>query len=276
VIKEGNQVSPTRREREYAKRRYEKWQDRLARRVERRRRQRQIGLAAAGGVAVVAVIAIVATLTMSGSNGTAAASSPSTSTSPSATATDNPCKAPPAKPSAPKSWTKAPAKDLAKGKTWTWTLETSCGSVLVQLDGAKAPQAVSSTIFLSQQGFYDSVPCHRLTTSSLFVLQCGDPTGTGSGGPGYTYGPVENAPKDGVYPAGTVAMARTSDPNSMGSQFFLVYKDTTLPGGYSVIGKITGGLDTVEKVAAGGVVGGGTDGAPNRAVSILSTTVAPS
>src|SRR5438067_82816 len=82
---------------------------------------------------------------------------------------------------------------------------------------------------LTQQGFYTGLTCHRLTVKSLYVLQCGDPNGDGSGGPGYSFGPIENAPKDGVYPAGTIAMANTGQPNSQGSQFFLVYKDTTLP-----------------------------------------------
>ncbi|HET9657955.1 MAG TPA: peptidylprolyl isomerase [Kineosporiaceae bacterium] len=270
-------MSPTRREREYAKRRYNKWQNKLAMRMDRRRRQRQIGLAAAGAVATVAVIAVVGTMLMGGDDSTTAtAATPSAS----ATAANNPCGQPPAKPSAPKSWSTPPSKDLAQGKTWTWTIETSCGPVRVELDGAKAPQAVSSTIFLSQQGFYDSVPCHRLTVQGIYVLQCGDPTGSGTGGPGFSYGPVENAPKNNVYPAGTVAIARQGGRgDSMGSQFFLVYKDSTIPsdnaGGYSVIGKISGGQDVVEKVAAGGLASG-SDIAPARAVSILSTSVAPS
>ena len=95
----------------------------------------------------------------------------------------------------------------------------------MELYGDKAPQTVSSFIFLSKDGFYDDTSCHRLTTSGIYVLQCGDPTGTGSGGPGYQYG-IENAPKDGKYPAGTLAMARGEDPNTNGSQFFMVYKDT--------------------------------------------------
>jgi peptidyl-prolyl cis-trans isomerase B (cyclophilin B) len=107
------------------------------------------------------------------------------------------------------------------------------------------------------------------------VLQCGDPTGTGSGGPGYSFGPVENAPKNGVYPAGTIAMARSDSPDSNGSQFFIVYKASSLPApGYTVLGRITSGLDVVQKVAAGGAQGG-SDGKPVRAVSIVSTSVAP-
>jgi peptidyl-prolyl cis-trans isomerase B (cyclophilin B) len=210
-----------------------------------------------------------------------AAASPSPSASADAA---NPCPTPTVEPPAtPKSFDAAPAASLAGGKPWTLTLRTTCGAVTVALDGAEAPKAVSSTIFLSREKFWDGSPCHRLTTEGIFVLQCGDPTGTGTGGPGYTYGPVENAPKasgsgEGLYPAGTVAMARASSLTSQGSQFFLVYQDTTLPAGengYTVIGRITKGLDVVRKVAAGGVdpAAGGGDGKPRRAVSIVSTSV---
>ncbi len=82
---------------------------------------------------------------------------------------------------------------------------------------------------LAESGYFDGTSCHRLTTSGIYVLQCGDPTGTGTGDPGYKFGPVENAPTDDVYPAGTVAMARQGgDADSMGSQFFLVYEDSTI------------------------------------------------
>jgi peptidyl-prolyl cis-trans isomerase B (cyclophilin B) len=293
-------VSPTSREREYAKRRYEKWQSKQVVRSERRRRQQRILLAAGGAVAVVAVVAVVVTMLIGGSDSTqasaGASSSSETGTSgPSAsasggpstagaspTAAGNPCPAPKVKaPGTVKEWGRAPAANTSMGKKWTWTIETTCGPIRIELDGAKAPQAVASTIFLAQQGFYSSTPCHRLTTEGIYVLQCGDPTGKGTGGPGYSYGPVENAPKNNVYPAGTVAMARQGgDGNSMGSQFFLVYKDSTIPsdgaGGYTALGKITGGLGTLEKVAAGGVVGGQPDGSPARAVSIVSTAVSPS
>ena len=273
-------MSPNRREREYAKRRYEKWQMKQAARLARRRRWRRGGVAAAlSAVVVVGIIGVILTVATRG--GTSAAASPSGSATPSASDSDNPCAKPTVTaPAHPKSWAKAPAATLAAHKSWKLTLTTSCGPMLIELNGAKAPIAVSSTIFLAREHFYDSTPCHRLTTTGIYVLQCGDPTGTGTGGPGYTYGPVENAPKNGVYPGGTVAMARQSgNGKSMGSQFFLVYKDSTIPsdaaGGYTVIGKITGGLAALEKIAAGGVSGGSSDGAPLRAVSILSATVAP-
>lgn len=273
-------MSPNRREREYAKRRYHKWLSKRMERMARRRRFRRIGTMVAASVAVVA-IAVTVVLWLRGDDSSTAAASPTESPS---TAADNPCPAPTVTPPAtPKSWAQPPASTLAAGKTWELTLTTSCGPVQIELDGAKAPQAVSSTLFLSRQGFYDGSACHRLTTEGVHVLQCGDPTAAGTGGPGYSYGPVENAPKDNVYPAGTVAMARQSgDGNSIGSQFFLVYEDSPIPadsaGGYTVIGKITEGMEVLEKIAAGGVTpgttGSSTDGAPARAVSLVSTAVA--
>ena len=104
----------------------------------------------------------------------------------------------------------------------------------MELDGTKAPQTVASFLGLARSGYWNDSPCHRLVTSGIFVLQCGDPTGTGSGGPGYGFG-VENAPKDDQFPAGTLAMARTSDPNSNGGQFFIVYKQTELPGPHRLL-----------------------------------------
>jgi peptidyl-prolyl cis-trans isomerase B (cyclophilin B) len=109
------------------------------------------------------------------------------------------------------------------------------------------------------------------------VLQCGDPSGDGTGGPGYSYGPVENAPADGIYPAGTIAMARAADQYSHGSQFFIVYEDTTLPGdtgGYSVIGQVTSGLDQLRAgIIDAGIAGGGTDGAPVVPTTITAFTI---
>jgi len=173
-----------------------------------------------------------------------------------------------------------PPSDLAEGRAWTGTLTLNDIPLGIQLDGALAPQAVSSTVSLVKSGFYDGLSCHRLTTGEGFsVLQCGDPEGNGTGGPGYYYGPVENAPADNVYPAGTIAMARSSDPYSMGSQFFIVYGDTKIPAGedgsgYTVIGTVTSGLDQlVSEVAAAGVADGSSDGAPAVATTITSVSV---
>jgi len=161
-----------------------------------------------------------------------------------------------------------PPKTLAEDRTWTGTLTINDVPLGVSLDGAAAPQAVSSTVSLVQKKFYDGLTCHRLTNGGFYVLQCGDPNGDGSGGPGYSYGPIENAPADNVYKAGTIAMARQgNNAQSQGSQFFIVYEDTTIPsdqaGGYTVIGHVTSGLDELKKqVTDKGIEGGKTDGAP--------------
>ena len=173
-----------------------------------------------------------------------------------------------------------PDKALAEDRTWTGELVINGIPLGVELYGQAAPQAVASTISLAGDGFYNNVTCHRLTTEGIFVLQCGDPSGDGTGGPGYSYGPVENDPADDFYPAGTLAMARQSgNANSIGSQFFIVYKDSTIPseaeiGGYTVIGRITSGLNELKTaVIDSGVQGGGSDGKPNVETIIGSFTL---
>jgi len=129
------------------------------------------------------------------------------------------------------------------------TVTTSCGDITMELDGARAPQTVASFLGLARSGYWNDSPCHRLVTSGIYVLQCGDPTGTGSGGPGYGFG-VENAPKDGQFPAGTLAMARTSDPNSNGGQFFISLGNyPALNGKYTIIGQVTQGQDLLDKLS---------------------------
>ena len=170
-----------------------------------------------------------------------------------------------------------PSADIAEDRTWTGTLTLNDIPLGIELDGAAAPQAVSSEISLIQSGFYTDTSCHRLTTEGIWVLQCGDPSGDGTGGPGYSYGPVENAPADEVYPAGTIAMARSTSQYSQGSQFFIVYEDTTLPGdtgGYTVIGKVTSGLDALRAgVIDAGTSDGAGDGAPAVPTTITAFTI---
>ena len=131
----------------------------------------------------------------------------------------------------------------------------------------------ASMAYLAADGYFNNTPCHRLTTQGIYVLQCGDPTGTGTGGPGYEI-PDENLPENtpNNYPKGTVAMANAG-PNTNGSQFFIVYQDTTLPPNYTIWGTVSQGLDVVEKVAAAGVQGGGTDGPPALPITIQTATV---
>lgn len=172
-----------------------------------------------------------------------------------------------------------PDKKTAAGKTFIATMTTNCGDIVVTLDGAKAPQAVASFLQLAQNDYWVNSPCHRLTqTTGLKVLQCGDPTGTGTGGPGYGFA-VENPPASGAYPRGTLAMARTSDAQKgNGGQFFIVYGDSSLPdpAGYTIFGTVTQGLDIVDRVAARGVASGSAgpdDGAPAAPISILRVSV---
>jgi peptidyl-prolyl cis-trans isomerase B (cyclophilin B) len=169
-----------------------------------------------------------------------------------------------------------PDKQTAAGKIFIATVATNCGDITMELDGTEAPETVASFVSLAKSGYWADSPCHRLTTQGIFVLQCGDPTGTGGGNPGYGYG-VENAPANFTYPAGTLAMARTSDPKSNGGQFFLVYKQTVLkdPTGYSIFGRITSGVDILEKIAAAGATppDANQNTAPVQPISILKVDV---
>ena len=160
-----------------------------------------------------------------------------------------------------------PKPDLAENREWTGSITLNKTKLGITLDGKAAPQAVANFVSLVKKGFFEKTSCHRLTVQGLFVLQCGDPTGTGTGGPGYNWGPVENEPKDDIYRSGVLAMARVGNNGySMGSQFFIVYNNSTLPrdsaGGYTVFGKVTTGLEEVIKIAAKGVVDGKSDGKP--------------
>lgn len=166
-----------------------------------------------------------------------------------------------------------PSPALAEGREWTGTLEVNGKPLQVSIDGAAAPQAAANFITLANNGFYNGLTCHRITNGGFYVLQCGDPNGDGTGGPGYSWGPLENTPVDNVYMKGVIAMARAGgDGNSNGSQFFIVYEDTTIPsdvaGGYSVFGKVTKGLENLKPTIDGGVSGGGTDGKPAVATKL--------
>ena len=148
---------------------------------------------------------------------------------------------------------KAPALELSENREWTGEILFGEVEVGITLDGVNAPQATANFVDLATKGFYDGVSCHSLSVEVVFVMQCGDPTGTGTGGPDYRFGPIENAPVTQRYPAGTIAMSRIgNDAESQGSQFFVVYEDSVIPndavGGYTVLGQITSGL--AEFVAA--------------------------
>lgn len=170
------------------------------------------------------------------------------------------------------------------------TITTDRGTIGVTLEADQAPCTVNSFLSLAKQGYFDGTPCHRLTTSGIYVLQCGDPSGTGAGGPGYSFADELHANDARIqpckkvttptgkqtvctYPAGTIAMAN-SGPDSNGSQFFLVYRDSPLPNAYTVFGRMdASGLKTVQQIAADGLAPGTQgDGSPRKPVTITSVT----
>jgi cyclophilin family peptidyl-prolyl cis-trans isomerase len=161
--------------------------------------------------------------------------------------------------------------------TSTLLMSTGQGDLTLTLDRTSAPCAASSFTYLAQQGFFNGSPCHREVNQASFgVLQCGDPTGTGQGGPSYTFG-QEVSPTT-TYPRGTIAMANSGQPNSTASQFFLCFTDTTLSPDYTAVGTVdAAGLAVLDKIAAAGNNGsfepspGG--GAPNTPVTITTMTV---
>ena len=167
----------------------------------------------------------------------------------------------------------APADKVLKRIPRTFTFVTNCGNIVVTTVGAKAPITLTQLSTLARGGYFNNSLCHRLTTQGLYVLQCGDPTATGGGGPNFTYRD-ENLPAEGLnnYPAGTVAMAN-SGPGTNGSQFFLVFADTTLGANYTIWGTVTQGLEIVKAIAKAGVRGGGADGAPSQQIEIKRVTV---
>jgi peptidyl-prolyl cis-trans isomerase B (cyclophilin B) len=172
----------------------------------------------------------------------------------------------------------APAVDLpnagiTESNKATISFTTNQGEIVIETTPSLAPLTVNAIAALAQKNYFDKTICHRLTTEGIYVLQCGDPTGTGTGGPGFNI-PDENLPEavENNYPAGTVAMANAG-PGTSGSQFFLVYQDTTLGPDYTIWGSITSGLDILQTIASAGVVDGGADGAPVSGVTIESTKV---
>ena len=173
----------------------------------------------------------------------------------------------------------APAVDLpnagiTESNKASITFNTNQGEIVIETTPSLAPLTVNAIAALAQKNYFDNTICHRLTTEGIFILQCGDPTGTGTGGPGFTI-PDENLPQavENNYPAGTVAMANAG-PGTSGSPFFLVYQDTTLGPDYTIWGTITTGLDVVKKIASGGLIEENPNGGPPViGVTIESTTV---
>ncbi|HKC29210.1 MAG TPA: peptidylprolyl isomerase [Jatrophihabitans sp.] len=260
-------------------RRLRRQQQRRAEQVARRRKFALI--ASAVGTLVIIAVVIVFVVSTNGDKSTPVAGSTKT---PSPTATSAGTTA--ATASYPCTWTKsgAPAKPATVPSTTTpprtgkvdLLVQTSRGSMTFALDRAAAPCTVQSFVSLAEEGYFNSTPCHRLTTSGIYVLQCGDPTGTGTGGPGYTV--PDEAKGNETYPAGTIAMARTPTEHSGGSQFFIVYKDS--PNlmqhlgalQYTVFGRVTSGMKIIDQVAAKGANPAG-DGKPKLPVTLTNVAV---
>jgi peptidyl-prolyl cis-trans isomerase B (cyclophilin B) len=158
--------------------------------------------------------------------------------------------------------------------TYQATIHTNRGNIVINLLNSKATCTVNSFVSLAAQKYFNNTHCHRLVTTEIFVLQCGDPTGTGSGTPGYAF---DNENLAGAkYTAGTVAMANTGTNGTNGSQFFLVYKNSlSLPASYTPFGTIVSGLNIIQKVAAAGSDNSNEtgDGHPKEKVEIDSVTI---
>jgi peptidyl-prolyl cis-trans isomerase B (cyclophilin B) len=288
-------VPTNQQRRETAKRKLER---QLERRAEKARKRRMYTIAGSVAALIVVIAAAVATVVISnrdsGSNSASAATTTS-STAPAAPAAPGqlPAFVAPANLGAdcqyPASQEKAskPNNPPRTGKVPTnpaqvsVSMATNQGNIGLQLDNGKSPCTVNSFASLAQQGFFNDTPCHRLTTSEgLSVLQCGDPTGQGDGGPGYQFAneyPTDqfqpddpNLMQPAMYPRGTLAMANAG-PGTNGSQFFLVYKDSKLPPNYTVFGTIDQtGLATLDKIAAAGTADGSQDGKPKNDVQVKS------
>ncbi len=254
------------RQRKLARERYER---RQAREANRQRRARRTAQWASGAVVLLVLAGIVAFTVAHLTSSNASASSkltPSASPSPASSGTPTTCTYTPSPP-ASRNVGLPPAKPDLKA-TYQATIKTNRGDIVINLLNSKAPCTVNSFVHLASKSYFSNTNCHRLVTSGIFVLQCGDPTGTGSGGPGYRFAD-ENLP-GATYPAATVAMANAG-PGTNGSQFFLVYKNTKLQPNYTPFGTIVAGLNVIQKVAAAGA--DSKTGHPKEKVVLESVTI---
>ncbi|OZC99617.1 peptidylprolyl isomerase [Rhodococcus sp. 06-235-1A] len=275
--------------REAAKRKLER---QLVRRAERARRRKQLTIAGSilGVVAVVAVVSVVYVVTRGDDDASTAQESTTSAPADSLIAAGRSeplpetvncsypaASAPAAKENTPPRTDNVPTSD----EPLSYSMTTTQGNIGLTLNNPESPCTVNSFVSLANQGYFDGTTCHRLTTGAgLQVLQCGDPSGTGSGGPGYQF--ADEFPTDTfaegdpaaqtpiAYPRGTLAMANAG-PGTNGSQFFLVYGDSELPPAYTAFGTIDEtGLATLDAIAAKGVQGGASDGAPAEPVDITT------
>ena len=282
------------RERKRARERYERQRQERLQRQHKIRRWTGIGVV----VAMVIGLAVGLTAAFAGGSGSAAAGKPTAKATASSSASASASASAVAEPAQHCTYTTAgtAAKTVSKPPAtpdykagYTATINTNLGKININLLNSKATCTVNSFVHLASADFWNASQCHRIvTTGGLYILQCGDPIAKadakltcaqtagapGTGGPGYEFA-SENL-TGAKYTAGTVAMANSGTANSNGSQFFLVYQDSTLPAQYTPFGTITSGLDILQKVAKAGTschYSGAGDGAPKEKVVIDSVSV---
>jgi len=270
------------RQRKLAREHYQRQQ---TRRIQRTQRWRRIGIIVAACCAVIALAAGGYVALAGGGNKTAAATStpnPTTSATPTPTPTASPTPTLAAEPASHCTYTSKgnaarkvgvpPAKPAFKAAKYQAKIKTNRGAIVLDLLNHQATCTVNSFIYLANKNYFSNTSCHRLTTNGIYVLQCGDPTGTGRGGPGYQF--ADENLTGAKYTEGTVAMAN-SGPGTNGSQFFLVYRNSTLPPSYTPFGKIVSGLGIIQNVAKAGTdnTNGNGDGHPKEKVTIESVTI---
>jgi peptidyl-prolyl cis-trans isomerase B (cyclophilin B) len=270
-------VASSKREKELARQRAERQAARRAAAAQRKK-QRQAVVASVVAVLLVAGMAIAAALTLGGDDApTDLAAAPEASADapkPSGAAGEVTCEYVKGDAPAVRKVELPPSTGVATDEVFDVTIATNQGDVVFETLTSKAPCTIQNLRSLAHFAFFDDTPCHRLTTQGISVLQCGSPDGSPNGGPGYSF-PDENL-EGAEYPRGTVAMAN-SGPATNGSQFFLVYEDSALPPNYTPFGKITKGLDVLEKIAAAGSdeSSGVGDGKPKLPVQIKTLRVRP-
>ncbi|MFE2536006.1 peptidylprolyl isomerase [Streptomyces sp. NPDC059371] len=281
-------VSQEQRRRQLAREKFLRQQQRRTS-ARRRNQTRNAVIAAVVGVVVAGGATAYATGLFKSDDKKASAGAGATPSATPPSKAPDPCEKPAGGAVKSLTWKKEPAVTIDKSAAYSMKMATTCGDIDIALKASAAPHTVNSFAFLAGKGYFDHTKCHRLTAEGIFVLQCGDPQGTGSGGPGYTI-PDENLKdktlKGNVYPAGTVAMANQYNAQTQkgrhtgGSQFFLVYQDSPLPPDYTPFGTVSdAGMKILKKIAAAGAQAadpqtGNT--APNATVVINKATVTKS
>ncbi len=253
----------SKRRRELARRNYERWQARRAQETAKRHRRRRIVLALVLTVTLVAFVAGGAWWlgAFDEDDSVALPEDGETQVTNACTWTDSPGES-------EKDLGRPPATPIPLDQILNASLSLNGKPVTAQLDASLAWCTVSALKFLADSNFYDATTCHRLTTSdTLKVLQCGDPSGTGMGGPGFRMD--TEGLGTATYPVGTIAMANAGEGPTTGSQFFIVWGESPgLSPNYTVVGHVTTGIENVQEIAAAGVTAGGQDGAPAQPVTL--------